>query len=151
MMLTLTWPAITHGDIVNYLVFSSNPQYRHSYCSQKSRLWMIKRFCCYGPQPLTPLFSVLIKHSTLDSYTSPWGVFSNLEVTCRDTGDHLIFTGPTFLHGNSDFSSYHSFFAHLSTKLRGTTSPPIFGTDDEIALKQAIRAVFPDATLVSCT
>ena len=55
-------------------------KFRQSYCSQKSRLWM------------------------------------------------LIFTGPIFLHGNSDFSSYHSFFAHLSTKLCGTPSPPIFGT-----------------------
>ena len=60
-------------------------------------------------------------------------------MTGRDTGDHPIFTGPIFLHGNSDFSSYHSFFAHLSTKLCGTPSPPIFGTDDELALKQAIR------------
>ena len=33
----------------------------------------VNRFCCYGPQTLTPLFSVLIKHSTLESYTSPWG------------------------------------------------------------------------------
>ena len=72
-------------------------------------------------------------------------------MTRRDTNENPFFAGPFYLHGNSDFLSYNSFFSHLAGKLRRALSHPIFGTDDEKAMKQAMQAAFPDSSLLSCT
>ena len=74
----------------------------------------VNRFCCSVPVAHTTVLG-FDKTFNLGELHVTVGVFKNLAVTRRDTGDHPIFTGPIFLHGNSDISSYHSFFAHLST------------------------------------
>lgn len=79
------------------------------------------------------------------------GVFKQLAVKRRDTGEHPLFVGPMFLHGNSDFETYHVFFLNLSAKLNGTPSSPVFGSDEEKAMKQAIKKAFPTASSLSCT
>ena len=66
------------------------------------------------------------------------GAFKHLAVTRQATDDHPIFAGPMFLHGNSDFMSYHTFFSHLSALLSDCPSPPPLGSDDERAMKKAM-------------
>ena len=110
----------------------------------------IKRFCCCGPSSDSTVLG-FDKTFNLGDLHVTLGVYKNLSVKRRDSDGHPLFVGPLFLHGNSDFTSYHSFFAHLSAKLHGLPSQPVFGTDDEIAMKKAIQATFPDCRIVSCT
>ena len=65
-------------------------------------------------------------------------IFKNLAIIRWDNNEHPIFLGTLILHGNSDYITHHGCFSHLSATLRGMRSQPIFGTDDDIAMKQAI-------------
>lgn len=116
----------------------------------EDQLQDVRRFCC--PSPIT--------HSTILGFDKTFnlgdvhvtvGTFKHLAVIRRRTQDHPIFVGPIYLHGNSDYSSYLSFFSHLSAQLRGTPSQPTFGSDDETSLKSAIRAAFPESNTMNCT
>ena len=95
----------------------------------------ITRFCCSAPPRTTVLG--FDKTFNLGDLHINVAILKNLSVRRRDNNQHPIFIGPIFLNGNSDFLSYHSFFVHLSARLRGT-SHPFFGTDDEMAMKLAI-------------
>ena len=56
------------------------------------------------------------------------------------------------LHGNSTFSTYHSFFAHIAAVLRGSNKTRlVLGSDEETALVQSMKSCFSEATLVTCT
>ena len=110
----------------------------------------VKRFCCSAPSSHTTVLGV-DKTFNLGDVHVTLAVFKNLAVKRRDTNEHPIFAGPLFLHGNSDYKTYLSFFSHLTGMLQGTTSQPIFGTDDEIAMKQAIKTAFPNSSTLSCT
>ena len=93
----------------------------------------VKCFCCSGPAAHTTVLG-FDKTFNLGEPHVTVGVFKNLEAAVRRyTGDRPIFPGPIFLHGNSDF--LHTTASSHINPFRGTPSPPIFGTDDEIALK----------------
>ena len=44
-------------------------------------------------------------------------VFKHLGVVGLTTGDHPIFLGSVFVHGNSDYLTYASFFHHIADRL----------------------------------
>ena len=51
-----------------------------------------------------------------------------------------------YIHDNSDFESYATFFSHIKTKLSGVdTRKLVVGIDDEKAMVNAITASFPDS------
>lgn len=81
------------------------------------QLMDLRRFCCSYPAGQTTVlgfdktFNLTCAHVTV-------GVYKNLSVFRKGTEDHPIFIGPIFLHGNSDFETYGSFFGFLSMKLR---------------------------------
>ena len=79
------------------------------------------------------------------------GVFKNLSVTRKTTGDHPLFLGPMYLHGHSDYESYRQFFDHLAMKLEGTTSQPVTGSDEERSICKAMESAFPGGGRLSCT
>ena len=110
----------------------------------------VRRFCCAPPDAQTTVLGV-DRTFTLGDLHVTMTVFKNLAVTRRDNNEHPIFPGPLFLHAKTDYLAYHSFFSHISARLRGTPSQPIFGTDDEVALKQAIQTSFPQSSAISCT
>ena len=110
----------------------------------------IKRFCCSAPQTQTTVLG-FDKTFNLGDIHVTLAVFKNLAITRRDSNEHPIFPGPLFLHGNSDYLTYLNFFSHLSGRLQGTPSQPVFGTNDEIAMKQAIQTSFPQSSALSCT
>ena len=74
-------------------------------------------------------------------------VYKNLAVKRITTNDHPIFLGPCFLHGNSDFETYNTYFNYLSLHL----SSPIIGSDGEGGLVKAIRHSFPTSHHLTCT
>ena len=78
-------------------------------------------------------------------------VFKNLAVKRRKTGEHPIFLGPIFLHGNSDSQTFKVFFKHLANELENEPSAPTFGSDDERAMRLAIDKAFPSGTSITCT
>ena len=77
--------------------------------------------------------------------------FKQNKVTRNTSGEPPIFLGLMFLHGNSDECTYISFFQHLSMNLRNAPSQPVFGTDDEKAMTNAIDHAFPFANRLACT
>ena len=109
----------------------------------------IKRFCCSAPDAYTTPLG--FKTFNLGSVYVTWCTFKNLSVMRRDTNEHPTFGGPVWLHGNSDFASYHSFLSHLSGILFEEPSPPIIGTGDGVAMKEAIQLAFRRSPILSCT
>ena len=107
----------------------------------------IKRFCCTGKTPLG-----FDKTFNLGEVFVTASVYKQLSVTNCTNDDHPIMLGPLFLHGTSTFEAYHPFFSKLSASLRDTdTSRLILGSDDEKALRDAIKFNFPTAKKILCT
>ena len=110
----------------------------------------IQRFCCSSPQAfVTPLsfdktFNLGECHVTL-------GVYKNLALVHRDTRNHPIFIGPLFIHGNSDFQTFHLFFAIIASHLVDSSSAPIIGSDEEQAMRKAMKVNFPKSYMLLCT
>ena len=56
------------------------------------------------------------------------------------------------LHGSSTTESYACSFGHLATKLNASDSDcMVFGTDNEMSMRNAIKQAFPNATQILCT
>lgn len=106
----------------------------------------LKRFCCSAPASSSSVLG-FDKTFNLGQVQVTASAFKHLAVTRKDTGDHPIFAGPMFIHGNSDYLTYSEFFSHPAAKLRGTPSQPIVGTDDEKAMKLAISDAFPKSAV----
>ena len=110
----------------------------------------IKRFCIKDGQVLS--FDKTFNFRDLHVTAS---IFKHLGVRQNRTGGNPIIIGPVFLHGNSSYLGYLSFFNHLSAILTDGLSPEdqniIIGSDDEKALRKAIKQAFPNATQLLCT
>ncbi len=108
----------------------------------------IRRFCCQGaPVPSTVLgvdktFNLTELHLTTT-------IYKNLAVYRRGTNDHPLYFGPMMLHGNSDYETFYSFFSSLVPCLSGLEQP-VFGTDEEYALRKGIRLAFPQSNILAC-
>ena len=78
--------------------------------------------------------------------------FKQTAVNMASTKQPPIFLGPLFIHDNSDFETFSVFFNHFRVKLISTdTNDLVFGTDEELALLNAITAAFPDSGHLLCT
>jgi hypothetical protein len=76
--------------------------------------------------------------------------YKHQKVTRKSTGECPIFFGPTYVHWDGTYATYHRFFSHLRGQLPGIDNL-VIGSDEELALTKAIAAAFPDATLTLCT
>ena len=110
----------------------------------------IKRFCCSAPFSQTTVLS-FDKTFNLGQIHVTAGVFKNLSVPRKTTGDHPLFLGPMYLHGHSYYESYRQFFDHLAMKLEGTTSQPVTGSGEERSICKAMESAFPGGGRLSCT
>jgi len=107
----------------------------------------LKNVCCSGKSILgeDKTFNLCDMHVTTTCY-------KQVSVKRNSTQEPPIFLGPVFIHDNSDFQSISNFFNHLKVKLSDvTTDQLVLGSDEELALVNAITAAFPDATHVLCT
>jgi len=48
------------------------------------------------------------------------------------------------MHGTSYYETYSIFFDYLKRKLSQCSSPPVLGSDDEKAMRKAMKGAFPD-------
>ncbi|KAK7108117.1 hypothetical protein V1264_015910 [Littorina saxatilis] len=110
----------------------------------------LKRFCC---PPLTAQSTVLGVDKTfnLSDVHVTCTVYKNLAVKNRTTKEHPIFFGPLFLHGDSDTDTYFLFFQRLAGELAHCDQSPIWGSDEETAIRSAVIKAFPASIRLSCT
>ena len=139
----------TDSDFVRSVHFSAN-KIPTVVLYTEDQVKDVTRFCCSWPLARSTVFGFDKTYNLTDLYVTP-GVFKNLSVTRRSTGDHPIFVGPILIHGNSDFETFHVFFSELSAMLRKTTSSPVFGFDDESALHGSLLHVFHSSSELYCT
>ncbi|MES9883125.1 MAG: hypothetical protein ABW185_19850 [Sedimenticola sp.] len=108
----------------------------------------IRNFCGYGSSVLgvDKTFNLCDMHVTVTC-------FKQLSVVRpKPPRAPPIFIGPIFIHDNSDFESYCTFFHHLKMKLVDAPLERfVIGSDDERALVRAIVTAFPESTHVLCT
>ena len=107
----------------------------------------LKQLCCTGQAILgvDKTFNLCDMHVTVSGY-------KQLAVTRDGLSEPPLFFGPMYIHDNSDFESYSTFFSHLKVKLSGVdTTKLVFGTDDEKAMVNAITSSFPNSQHILCT
>ena len=71
----------------------------------------LRRFCCGGYTIYKTVIGVDKTFNLSDLHVT-LTVYKNLSLLSRRSGDHPIFMGPVFLHGNSDQETYKHFFHH---------------------------------------
>ena len=109
----------------------------------------LKRCCCSGPSGQTTVLGFDKTFNLTDLHVT-MGVFKNLSVYREGTDKHPLFIGPIFIHGTSDFDTYGMFFDYLSRQLMDTSSPPVLGSDDEKAMRKAMKHAFPKSGQLVC-
>lgn len=58
---------------------------------------------------------------------------------------------PLYVHDNSDFETYSTFFNHMRIKLMDTdTTKLVIGSDEKLALANAISKAFKDSNHILC-
>ena len=119
----------------------------------------IKRFCCGKDSEMKTVIGVDKTFNLSDCHVTVT-VFKNLSLRTRRLeaggmpGGMPIFFGPIFLHGNSDANTYSLFFTFLKMLLSDKISEgldPIFGSDEEQALRIGIQKAFPNSPILCCT
>ena len=106
----------------------------------------LKNLCCTGQSILgiDKIFNLCDMHVTASCY-------KQTTVVMESTREPPIFLGPVFVHDNSDFESYSTFFNHLMIKLINTDKDQlVIGSDEELALVNAIQTAFPEAGHILC-
>ena len=107
----------------------------------------IKRFCCTGQSVLS-----VDKTFNLGEIFVTASNYKQLSVISCTSNDHPFFPGPLFLHGHSTFESYQPFFSKIAAQLADTdTSKLVIGTDDEQAMRKAIKVSLPNSHNILCT
>ncbi len=57
-------------------------------------------------------------------------------------------SGPHMLHMSFDLESFYTFLSCLVPRLEGAASP-VFGADEEYALRKGLQAAFPEAEIIT--
>ena len=79
-------------------------------------------------------------------------MFSNRNLTSRNTYAFPVMMGPMLLHWDGNFDSYYKCTSHLQAKLVDTDqSNFIFESDEESASLKAMALSVPHATRLLCT
>lgn len=69
----------------------------------------------------------------------------------KGSNGHPILFGPVMLHGTSTFEIYSKFMDNLATEFGSNKQPKlVIGSDDEAALRRAIRETFPNSYIILC-
>ena len=116
----------------------------------KEQIEDLSRFCFSGSVAKNTVIGI-DKTFNLTNFHVTATTFINLSLLRQSTNDHSIFIGPILIHGNSTRKNFNEFFSILSNELSDTVSPPIFGTDEETAMRNAIKHCFPTSKLLTCT
>ena len=74
--------------------------------------------------------------------------YKNRCVTNRKTGQYPVFLGPVCLHWDAEQSTYYKFFSHVKDIIGSEIT---IGTDDEKAMRNALKSNFANAQFILCT
>ena len=108
----------------------------------------IKRFCCTDGGAILGMDKT---YNLGDFHVTPF-TYKNLSVVNRNTQDHPITFGPTFIHSNSSTKTYSMFLHHVADNFtEQELSKLTIGSDDEYAMKASFKRCFPESTHVLCT
>jgi len=76
----------------------------------------------------------------------------NLALQHNGTATTPTFIGLMFIHGNSDFCTFASFFGHVAARVVDCDFRQLrVGSDGEASIRKAIEFAFTGWSLVSCT
>ena len=139
---------IHEGDFVQH-VLTSKGKVPSVIMYTTEQLLDLRRFCCQDRDLAHSTVLEVDKTFNLTELHLTTTVFKNMSVYRNGTSEHPIFFGPLMLHGSSDFESFYAFFSSLVPKLEGVASP-VFGTDEEYALRKGIQMAFPEAEIIAC-
>ena len=109
----------------------------------------LKRFCCSSPAGQTTVLG-FDKTFNLTEVHVTMAVYKNLAMYSEGTQNHPIMLGPMFIHGTSDYETYSVFFDYLKRKMRQCSSQPVLGSDDEKAMRKAMKDAFPESGSLVC-
>lgn len=109
----------------------------------------MKRFCCSSPAGQTTVLA-FDKTFNLTEIHVTMAVYNNLALYRDGTQNHPIMLGPMFIHGTSDYDTYCVFFEYLKRKTRQCSSQPVLGSDDETAMRKAMKDAFPESGTLVC-
>ena len=116
----------------------------------------ISRFCNMASNEFTVLG--IDRTFDLSSMFATVTVFKQLDLFRSRTSDNPIMLGPILLSTDATEETYRYFFTHLKWKLHNeelqgvmlNDSNFILGSDQEKALINAMKSVFPDSTRFVC-
>ena len=133
-----------NGGFVRGLKFDGTPQY---VLANKRQLQDLNRF---ATNPVR--FSYVCMDPTFGLgrfYVTPL-VYENLTLVKRRDGKHLYFVGPAFVHLNRHTEDYRYFISQLKIMNPALKLIQAIGTDNELALSNAVVAELPDAIRLKC-
>ena len=80
-------------------------------------------------------------------------VFQNNTVVRKGTNTSPIMLGPTYLHWDGSYATYCDFLSKIRSVLGYyfLSKKIVFGTDEEIAMVNAIKTSFPQSKHILCT
>ena len=109
----------------------------------------LKRFC--PPYAAQSTVLGIDKTNNLSDVHVTVTVYKCLSVKRLDTDARPTFCGPLLLHGNSDRNTFFIFLQHLSGRLLDCAQLPVLGSDEEMALRQAMALAIPHTPRLVCT
>ena len=79
-------------------------------------------------------------------------VYRNLSLLRKGTNYPPIFFGPMFIHGNSDFDTFSTFFGQLSARFVDNSFADLrIGSDEEASIRKAVQHFFQGSQVIVCT
>ena len=110
----------------------------------------IVRFCANENMAYGSVLGIDPTFNLGDFFVTPT-VFEHKMIKNKTTGKHPNFIGPTLIHQDRKFSTYH-YFASEIKKLRPAMQGLVsFGTDGEEALSSVFLSVFPRSVHLLCS
>jgi hypothetical protein len=120
---------------------------------------MLKAFCTSQGGKKNAIMGI-DRTFNLGNYYATCTVFAQPYLTRAEKPDvHPLMVGPCLLHKKADFQTFHAFISHVqmvlgkdidisATQVLGDI---LTGSDEEMAIRKAIKMVFPGAQQVLCT
>lgn len=80
-------------------------------------------------------------------------VYQNFNLIRKGSSTSPVMLEPVFIHWNGQFSTYCEFFSKIRSALgfRFPVEKIVFGTDEEQAMVNAVKTIFPNSEHILCT
>lgn len=110
----------------------------------------VERFCACDDPVCGAILGLDPTFNLGDFYVTPT-VYQHKLLKNRVTENHPIFIGPTLIHQDRKYGTYHYFASQLKKIQRKLDGLIAFGTDGEEAISSAFQSVFPRSVHLLCS